>query len=370
MYDELWKPITIGAFDLPHRLGMAPMTRNRAAADGRPTELNAEYYAQRASLGLVITEGTQPSADGQGYPLTPGIHTGAQVDGWRRVAERVHAAGGTLVIQLMHAGRIGHPVNTPHGRPLVAPSAVAASGSIFTTHGMKAHPVPRELSADEIRATVGDFRKAAAAAVRAGADGVEIHAGNGYLIHQFLSASANRRTDSYGGSTTNKLRFAIEVAAAVSDEIGAGRTGIRISPGNPLGDITEDDTRGLYLALARALAPLELAWLHGVTGPADPILAELRAAWPGALLVNSPGAEMADRAALVANGTADLITVARLALANPDLVRRLREGAPLNEPDKRTFYGGDHRGYTDYPLLDDVARRGRAAVRSAARSQR
>jgi N-ethylmaleimide reductase len=351
MYDELWNPVRIGALELPHRLGMAPMTRDRSAYDGTPSELNVEYYAQRASMGLLITEGTQPSADGQGYLLTPGVHAEDHVEGWRRVADAVHAGGGKLVIQLMHTGRIGHPGNTPHGRQPVAPSAVTASGKMFTSQGMLDFPTPRELSLDEIKATVDDFRWAAAAAIRAGADGVEIHGANGYLVHQFLSSNANQRTDAYGGSIENRIRFAVEVATAIAGEIGADRTGFRISPGNPLNDIAEDDTRELYLALAKALAPLGLAYLHVVAAAGDPLLKELRATWPTALLVNTPGAPLEERVKLVADGAADLITVGRLALANPDLVERLRAGATLNEPNQATYYGGDHRGYTDYPTL-------------------
>jgi N-ethylmaleimide reductase len=351
MYDELWNPVRIGALELPHRLGMAPMTRSRSAQDGTPTELNAEYYAQRASMGLLITEGTQPSADGQGYLLTPGVHAEDHVAGWRQVADAVHAGSGKLVIQLMHTGRISHPGNTPHGRQPVAPSEVAASGKMFTGQGMLDFPAPRELSLDEVKATVDDFRRAAAAGIQAGADGVEIHGANGYLVHQFLSSNANQRTDAYGGSIENRIRFAVKVATAVAGEIGADRTGIRISPGNPLNDIAEHDTRDLYLALAEALAPLGLAYLHVVIAADNPLLKELRAAWPTALLVNTPGAPLEERVGLVADGIADLITVGQLALANPDLVERLRTGAALNEPDRATYYGGDRRGYTDYPTL-------------------
>jgi N-ethylmaleimide reductase len=354
MYDELWTPVRVGAIELPHRLGMAPMTRDRSAFDGTPTPLNVEYYAQRASMGLLITEGTQPSADGQGYLLTPGVHAEDHVAGWRRVTDAVHAGGGRLVIQLMHTGRINHPSNTPHGREPVAPSPVAANGQMFTVQGMQDFPVPRELDAEGIATTVDDFRRAAATAIRAGADGVEIHGANGYLVHQFLSSNANQRTDSYGGSTENRIRFAVEVATAVAAEIGADRTGIRLSPGNPFNDITEDDTRSLYLALAQALAPLDLAYLHLVIAQGDPLLKELRAAWPGALLVNAPAATLEERAALVADGAADVVTVGQLALANPDLVARMRADGPFNEPDPSTYYGGDHRGYTDYPALEAV----------------
>jgi N-ethylmaleimide reductase len=232
-----WQPISVGALDLPHRLALAPMTRSRARADGAPTELNATYYAQRASTALVITEGAQPSADGQGYISTPGVYSEAHIDGWRTVTDAVHAAGGRIVIQLMHTGRIAHPDNTPHGRRPVAPSAVAPKGQIFTVAGMQDMPRPRELTTDEIAETIQDFRRAAAAAIVAGADGVEIHGANGYLVHQFLSSNANRRDDRYGGSVGNRIRFAVEVAEAIAEEIGPERTGIQISPGNALNDM-------------------------------------------------------------------------------------------------------------------------------------
>ncbi|GAB3957410.1 alkene reductase [Streptomyces sparsus] len=351
MTAALWQPVTLGDIVLPHRLAMAPMTRDRATADGVPTALNAEYYAQRASLGLIISEGTQPSADGQGYPLTPGIHTDAQIAGWRQVSDAVHEAGGRLVVQLMHVGRIAHPDNTPHGRQPVAPSAIRPAGMMFTAAGPKEMPQPRELTAAEITETVADFRRAAASAVEAGADGVEIHAANGYLLHQFLAGNSNRRTDHYGGTVENRIRLAVEVTSAVADEIGAGRTGIRISPGNPFNDIAETDTSELYPALVRALAPLRPAFLHVVHGGDDALVRELRRDWPTALVLNRPGADIGARAEDVASGLADAVTVGTMALANPDLVERLRAGAPLNEADRSTFYGGGVAGYTDYPTI-------------------
>jgi N-ethylmaleimide reductase len=352
--DVLWNPVDLGDIPLPHRLAMAPMTRSRATPDGVPTRLTAEYYAQRASMALIITEGTQPSGDGQGYLLTPGIHTDEHVDGWRQVTDAVHARGGRIVVQLMHTGRIAHPANTPHGRPPVAPSVVRPSVSLFTATGRQPVPEPRELSATEITETIDDFRRAAAAAVRAGADGVEIHGANGYLLHQFLSSNANRRSDRYGGSVPNRIRFAVEVATAVADEIGAGRTGFRISPGNPFNDIAEDDAPQLYGALVPALAPLDLAYLHVAHGEDDALLKSIRADWPGPLVLNRRGSDLPARARDVAEGIADVITVGTAALANPDLVTRVRTGAPLNEPDPASFYGGGERGYTDYPTLAGV----------------
>jgi N-ethylmaleimide reductase len=351
MLNALWTPTTVGDIDLPHRLVMAPMTRDRSTPEGVPTELNAEYYAQRASHALIITEGTQPNADGQGYLLTPGIHNDDQIAGWRKVTDAVHAADGRIVIQLMHTGRISHPDNTPHGRQPVAPSAVQPQGVMFTASGPQEMPTPRALSTQEVVATVDDFRRAAAAAVAAGADGVEIHGANGYLVHQFLADNTNQRTDRYGGSIDNRIRFAVEVATAVAEEIGAGRTGLRISPGNPFNDIAESDTHELYPALVRALAPLDLAYLHIGHGGDDELLHTLRKLWPNTLVLNRAGTDLATRAKDIEDGLADIVTVGVLALANPDLAERVRTGAPLNTPDPATFYGGSEAGYTDYPTL-------------------
>ncbi|CAA9387732.1 MAG: N-ethylmaleimide reductase [uncultured Quadrisphaera sp.] len=354
MTTTLWEPTTVGALELPHRVAMAPMTRSRATPEGVPTPLMGEYYAQRASTALIITEGTQPSEDGQGYILTPGAHTPEHVAGWRQVTDAVHAAGGRIFIQLMHVGRISHPDNTPHHRQPVAPSAVAPAGDMFTAAGMQPMPVPRAMSTEEVTATVADFAAAARSAVEAGADGVEIHGANGYLLHQFLSTNANTRTDGYGGSVENRIRFAVEVATAVAEAVGPERTGIRISPGNPFNDVSEADTAELYPALVAQLAPLGLAYLHVAHGGDDDLLRTLRAAWPSTLLVNRGGAEIDARADDLASGLADVITVGTLALANPDLVQRLRTGAALNTPDQATFYGGDSGGYTDYPTLEEA----------------
>jgi N-ethylmaleimide reductase len=349
MLNALWNPTVAGDIPLPHRLAMAPMTRDRSTPEGIPTELNSEYYAQRASHALIITEGTQPSADGQGYPLTPGIYTEEHITGWRKVTDAVHKAGGRIVIQLMHTGRMSHPDNTVHHRQPVAPSAIQPAGTMFTASGLQEMPVPRELSTEEVAATVDDFRRAAAAAIAAGADGVEIHGANGYLVHQFLATNTNQRTDRYGGSLDNRIRFAVEVATAVADEIGAGRTGIRISPGNPFNDIAESDTHELYPALVRALAPLDLAYLHISHGGDDELLHTLRKLWPTTLVLNRAGTDIPTRAKDVEEGLADVISVGVMALANPDLVERIRSDAPLNTPDPATFYGGDAAGYTDYP---------------------
>lgn len=348
---SLWQPLRLGNLDLPHRVVMAPMTRDRATASGAPTEMMVEYYAQRASNALIVSEGTQPSDDGQGYLLTPGVYTAEHIEGWRKVTDAVHSKGGRIFIQLMHAGRVAHPENTPHQRQPVAPSALTPAGSMFTMKGLLPLPEPRALSTAEVRATVEDFRRAARAAIDAGADGVEIHGANGYLVQQFLSTNSNQRTDEYGGSIANRIRFAVEVARAISEEIGPERTAIRLSPGNTYNDIAETDTPELYVALVEALAPLRLAYLHVVAGRDPELVKVLRSKWSTVFLLNRPGAPIEEREADLSSGLADLISVGTMALANPDLVERLRLGAGLNDPDRTTFFGGDAKGYTDYPTL-------------------
>ncbi|MEU2673276.1 alkene reductase [Streptomyces sp. NPDC007164] len=354
MSSALWQPFKLGRVELPHRLAMAPLTRSRANADGTPGPLAATYYGQRAALGLIITEGTQPSADGQGYANTPGIHTPEQIAGWREVADAVHAGGGALFIQLMHVGRMSHPDNTPHHRQPVAPSAISADQDIFTATGPKKTPVPRELSIQDIQTTIADFRHAAASAIAAGADGVEIHGANGYLLHQFLSPNANHRTDTYGGTVEDRARLVVEVARAVAEEIGSDRVGIRLSPSMPLGGIDEGDTeavRAQYRHLVGELAPLNLAYLHvHHVGDAE-LLRSFREVWPTALLVVRYGRTREQIADDIDAGLADIAPLGRFALANPDIVERLRTDAPLNEIDLATLYGGGEAGYTDYPTL-------------------
>jgi N-ethylmaleimide reductase len=334
---------------LKNRLAMAPMTRNRSTPEGVPTPSNATYYAQRSAFGLIVTEGTQPSEDGQGYLLTPGIYTDEQILGWKTLADQVHASGGSIYIQLMHVGRMAHPSNTPHGRQPVAPSAVRPAGKMLTPSGPQNIPEPRALSLGEIAQTIRDFRHAASCAIAAGVDGVQIHAANGYLPHQFLSENANRRTDAYGGSIKNRIRFTIELAAAIADEIGADRTAIHLSPGNTLNDIAEGDTAALYHAMITQLAPLDLAFVSLVHAGDEELLRSIRTALPTALIVNRQNRPKADIAIDVNADMADMASVGRFALANPDLVRRLQTDAKLNEPDPKTFYGGGDRGYTDYP---------------------
>ncbi|GID96287.1 putative NADH-dependent flavin oxidoreductase [Amorphoplanes digitatis] len=348
----LLRPVTAGALQAPNRIWMAPLTRNRANPDGTPNALQAEYYGQRAGAGVIIAEGSQPSAVGQGYPNTPGLHTDEQQEGWRRIAEAVHAGGGRIVVQLMHAGRISHS-STIGGQVPVAPSAVRAAGEAVTVTGLQPFSEPRELRTDELAGVVAEYADAARRAVAAGLDGVELHAANGYLLHQFLADGVNARTDGYGGSAANRARFVVEVAAAVSAAIGADRVGIRISPLNPFNDIAEDDV-SVYEVLTAQLAELGLAYLHLLAAPGDPIIEKLRAVWPSTLVLNTGFGVESDRDQLdrlVADGVADAVTVGRPFIANPDLVLRWTRGAELNEPDPATFYAGGAKGYTDYPAL-------------------
>ncbi|UAX97597.1 alkene reductase [Ensifer adhaerens] len=349
----IWDPITVGRMSLGHRLALSPLTRSRALPDGTPGPHAAEYYSQRASLGLLITEGTQPSADGQGFPNTPGIYSDAHVAGWSKVATAVHEKGGHLFIQLMHAGRMAHPSNRTHDRVPLAPSAVRPEEKMYTNSGLLEVPVPQALSEAGIRDTIADFRRAAAKAVEAGADGVEIHGANGYLVQQFLSPNTNTRSDAYGGSIENRARFALEVAEAVSKEIGADRTGIRLSPGSRLSSIDEGDSYApLYRYLTAELAKLDLVYLHVVHSGNEELLRDIRALWPNTLLVIRPNRPIEDIGMDVEAGLADVVPVGRWALANPDFVERLRRSAPLNTADHTTFYGGGAEGYTDYPTLE------------------
>ncbi|WLQ47580.1 alkene reductase [Streptomyces poriferorum] len=348
-------PLDLAGTPLANRIALAPMTRSRAGEGGAPGELTAEYYAQRASAGLLITEGIQPSAGGQGYPSTPGLHSAAQIAGWRNVTDAVHARGGRIFAQVMHTGRIGHPVLLPDGLVPVGASAVAAAGQVFTQEGPKDFVTPRELTDAEIRATIADFVTAARNAVDAGFDGVELHGANGYLIHQFLAPNSNLRTDAWGGSVEGRIRFALETVRAVAAEIGAARTAIRLSPGNGYNDIDEPAPEATYSALVQAVEPLGLAYLHLVEGAAgDRELTEaLRKQFNGTLVLNpaSEGPTGPEALALIEEGVADIVSYGVLFLANPDLPERLRAGGPFNTPDAATFYGGDHRGYTDYPVL-------------------
>lgn len=352
---NIWTPIKVGSLQLPHRLVMAPMTRSRAQLDGTPGDLAPTYYAQRATMGLLITEGTQPSEDGQGYLATPGVYTDAHVAGWRKVADAVHDAEGRLFIQLMHVGRMSHPDNTPHHRQPVAPSAIAPGVDMFTMQGMQPIPEPRALTTAEVRQTVSDFVHAARRAVEAGADGVEVHGANGYLVHQFLAPNANQRPDEYGGSIENRARFAIEVVRGVADAIGPERTGIRLSPGATMGGIAEgQDNDDLYRYLAVEFDKMGIAYLHLLHIGNEVLAADIREAFGGVLIVNRPGRQRDQVGSEVAGGRADIEALGVMALANPDLVKRLKTDAAFNEVRSTLFYAGTAEGYTDYPTLDAV----------------
>src|SRR6202022_3034565 len=347
--NQLFTPVRVGRYTLPNRLVMAPMTRSRAQLDGTPGELAAEYYAQRAGLGLIVSEGTQPSDDAQGYLATPGIYTPAHIAGWKRVTKAVHDKGGRIFIQIMHAGRMSHPDNTPHHRQAVAPSAIAPGARMFTAAGMKDILAPRALTGDEVRQTVVDLRRSARAAIEAGADGVEIHGANSYLIQQFIAPSANTRTDEYGGSIANRARFAIEVATAIAGEIGADKTAIRLSPGFTMNGIDEGaEGPDLYRYLVAELGKLGLAYLHVLHAGDERLLSDIRSLWKQALIVNRPGRPRDQIGADVASGLADLEAYGQMVLANPDFVARLKAGAAMNEADRASFFGGTARGYPDY----------------------
>jgi 2,4-dienoyl-CoA reductase-like NADH-dependent reductase (Old Yellow Enzyme family) len=354
--NQLFTPVRVGRYALPNRLVMAPMTRSRAQLDGTPGELAAEYYAQRAGLGLIVTEGTQPSDDAQGYLATPGIYTPAHIAGWKKVTKAVHDKGGRIFIQIMHAGRMSHPDNTPHHRQPVAPSAIAPGAQMFTATGMKDIPAPRALTGDEVRQTVVDLRRSARAAIEAGADGVEIHGANSYLIQQFIAPSANTRTDEYGGSIANRARFAIDVATAIAGEIGADKTAIRLSPGFAMNGIDEGaEGPDLYRYLIAELDKLGLAYVHVLHTGDERLVADIRKLWKQSLILNRPGRPRDQLGADVASGLADLEAYGQMVLANPDFVARLKAGAPMNEADRATFFGGAARGYTDYPALEAAA---------------
>ncbi|MFC9243309.1 alkene reductase [Streptomyces sp. NPDC057136] len=356
---RLFESARLGALTLPNRLVMAPMTRNRAAADGVPQPIMAAYYAQRASAGLIIAEASTPNAVGQTYPNITAIHNEAHVAGWRRVTDAVGAAGGRMFLQLQHGGRVGHPDNS--GLTPVSPSPVPLPDTVFTPGGHRAAVVPREMTIDEIRSTVADFAAAARKAVDAGFAGVEVHAANGYLLHQFLAKGTNHRTDAYGGPVAGRIRFTVEVVRAVADAIGADRVGVRIAPGLTVNGIDEGDTESLYPPLIDALADIAPAYLHVVfADPDQPLFQSIRKNWPGVLIANPklpwPGPLPADGGRhegerLLAAG-ADMVSLGRAFLANPDLVERLRIGAPLNPlREQGLMYTGGETGYTDYPAL-------------------
>ncbi len=354
----LFDPFKLGTIALSNRIVMAPMTRNRADADHTPNALMAEYYTQRATVGLIITEGTSPSPDGLGYARIPGLYSAEQISAWRVVTDAVHAADGTIVVQLMHTGRASHVASLPAGARVVGPTTVAMPEDVVTdTDGPQPASAPHALTEAEIAVTVAEYATSARAAIEAGFDGVELHAANGYLIEQFLNANVNTRTDGYGGSADARNRFALEVTRAVVDEIGAERVGIRLSP---LGAFNStgafDGVEAQYVELVTALGKLDLAYLHLVDhssmgAPAVPVefKQEMRTAFGGVYIASGGFTGETAEQALV-DGSADLIAFGRPALTNPDLVNRLANHLPLNDADYTTFYTPGAKGYTDYPV--------------------
>ena len=378
MSNLLFSPLDLGALSLSNRVLLAPLTRNRAGEGNVPGKLNARYYRQRASAGLIISEATQVAPQGQGYPRTPGIHSAAQVAGWKKVTEAVHEAGGRIVLQLWHVGRISH--SSYHGGALpVAPSAIRPDGQALTP-GMEQVPfeTPRALALDEIPEVVAQYRQGAKQAKAAGFDGVEIHAANGYLIDQFLRGGTNERTDRYGGSLENRVRFLREVTEQVVNVWGAGRTGIRFSPLGTASDMSDDDPAATFGRAAEVANIFGLAYVHLVEpgspkppvkddGETGAVFSRIRKAFDGPLVANGNyDRETAEEA--LRSGYAEAIAFGRVFLANPDLPRRLQEGLLLNKPNEATFYGGAEEGYTDYPTWDEYEANGKetATVETAA----
>ncbi|MFH7028340.1 MAG: alkene reductase [Heteroscytonema crispum UTEX LB 1556] len=352
----------LGNLELPNRIIMAPLTRQRAGEGNVPHQLNAEYYVQRASAGLIIAEATQVMPEGQGYPHTPGIHSPEQVAGWKLVTDAVHQASGRIYLQLWHVGRISHPDLQPNGALPVAPSAIAPKGEVLTFEGMKPFVTPRALETSEIPQIVEQYRLAAENALKAGFDGVEIHAANGYLIDQFLRDSTNKRTDEYGGSIENRARFLLEVTEAVIGVWGSQRVGVRLSPSGTFNDMRDSNPLETFGYAAEALNKFDLAYLHIFEaidadirhGATVVPTSHLRERFFGTLIVN--GGYTRERGdAVLAKGEADLVAFGTLFISNPDLPKRFALNAPLNQADPTTFYGGSEKGYTDYPTLEKLA---------------
>lgn len=354
---DLFSPVTLGAMALRNRIVMAPLTRNRAAEGGVPQAINVTYYEQRATAGLIVTEATPISPMAHGYPALPGIYTEAQVAGWRRVTDAVHARGGKIVIQLWHVGRISHPSLLPNAALPVAPSAIKPAGKAFTYQGLVDYVTPRALDISELPAIVQDYVHATKCAIAAGFDGVEVHAANGYLLDQFLRDGTNQRQDAYGGSVQNRMRLLLEVVQAVADTIGAEKVGVRLSPVNPFNDMEDSQSQITFNAVTQALNRFNLAYLHVVEGgmhgggKAEPFdFAEMRKMFQGAYMANL-GYDKARGNAVIASGHADCVAYGVPFIANPDLVARFAKDAPLNTADTKTFYGGSEKGYTDYPFM-------------------
>lgn len=354
--NTLFTPLRLGDITLRNRIVMAPMTRNRATGYV-PQPVMATYYRQRASAGLIISEASQVSPQGVGYPNTPGIHSAEQVAAWKAVTKAVHDAGGRIFLQLWHVGRISHPSLQPDGQRPVAPSAIRPEGEAFTPDGKQPFPTPRALDADEIPGIVRQFADGARNALEAGFDGVEIHGANGYLLDQFLRSGSNQRNDRYGGSVENRARLLLEITDAVSAVAGAGRTSVRLSPGSTFNDMHDDDPSQTFAYVARELGKRELACLHVIESDEDADNFDydaIKAAFGGIYMAND-GYDPDDARRSVRNGRADLVSFGKLFISNPDLPERLRRGAPLACADPDSFYGGGEEGYVDYPPLEKDA---------------
>lgn len=362
---KLWCPIKIGNIELKNRLAMAPLTRSRNHADGTMGDFASIYYSQRASMGLIISEGTQPSLVGQGYLNSPGIYNRAQVESWKPVIEGVHALGGHMFIQLMHVGRMVNPLNTIDGHIGLAPSAIAPKDiTMHTVQGEMNLPIPKAMNRAEINVAINDFAHSSKMAILAGADGVEIHGANGYLIHQFLGKNSNHRTDEYGGSIENRARFALEVTKAASDVIGSKRVGIRLSPYALFTSVDEgQDAKNLYIYLAKKLNTMNLAYVHVINygSKIDREITEaIRKNYHGTLIINDAGRPLDKLTYPLENDLADIVSVGHWAISNPDLVYRLQNNIPLNDVKRHTLYGGGDvghlnmptHGYIDYPTIE------------------
>ncbi|MCF8158093.1 MAG: alkene reductase [Burkholderiaceae bacterium] len=353
---DLFSPVKLGSIAMSNRMVMAPLTRNRSSMEGVPQDINVTYYEQRATAGLIITEATPISAMGHGYPLLPGIYTDAQVDGWKKVTDAVHAKGGKIVIQLWHVGRISHPTLLNGATP-VAPSPVKPAGKAFTFNGLVDYVEPRALDASELPGIVADYVQASKNAIKAGFDGVEIHSANGYLLDQFLRDGSNKRSDIYGGSIENRARFLMEVTKAVVDATGSDKVGLRLSPVNPFNDMKDSNPQAVFNYVTEQLNQFNLAYLHVVEGGihgggvADAFdFDAMRKLCKSPYMANLSYDKVRGNAA-IASGHADAVAYGVPFIANPDLVERFRQDAPLNEADSKSFYGGTEKGYTDYPTL-------------------
>ncbi len=358
---KIFSPFNLGEIELKNRIVMAPMTRSRATADHIPNDIMVKYYKQRAQAGLIITEGTSPSPNGVGYPRIPGIYNEAQIRGWRKITDAVHSEKGKLFLQLMHTGRVSHMDNMKPGAKIMAPSAVAMSGEMYTdSKGLQPYPVPREMTRDDIEEAQNEFVQAAVNAVEAGFDGVEIHSANGYLLDQFINPASNHRMDDYGGSIQNRCRFSIEVAQKISAAIGSQKTGIRLSPHGIFNDmIIFDEIEETYAYLAVALKKIKLVYIHivnhssmGAPEVPESIQYIIRKAFEGNMIA-SGGLDRKKAESILNADKAELAAFGRPFLANPDLVHKMKKDLPLNDPDYDTFYSPGEKGYTDYPFATD-----------------